>query len=203
MAEEKSAAGTPKAQDIVKAAYSMIVERGFCNTTTKMIAERAGTSKSMIHYYFKDKDMLIVEVVRSILRRFLEIVKEVMERYPASRERIDEGITDFWEGFKAENDIMIALFESAINGRRAPEIRESLSEFYHQLLEQLVEALFSGADAPKEISAEDAEAIAAILVGGIESAALHYLLDPHSTDFERTIDMLKRAVKALMSWAVT
>ena len=57
----KKNAKANKARVIIQTTYSVILEQGYCNTSTHMIAQKAGITKSMLHYYFKDKGMLMLE----------------------------------------------------------------------------------------------------------------------------------------------
>ncbi len=83
----------------METAYLSLIEHGFCDLNTQMIAERAGVSKSMVHYYFKGKDSLISEVARMVIGKLAEMVWEVGNRYSDSQDMIDHGLTELWEAF--------------------------------------------------------------------------------------------------------
>ncbi|MBN2027951.1 MAG: TetR/AcrR family transcriptional regulator [Actinobacteria bacterium] len=186
-----------RAENITQAAYQSIVEHGFCEATTQMIARRAGVSKSMIHYYFADKNSLVTEVARMVMERLMETIREVMDRYPTREEKIDKGITDLWEAFTKEQGMWIVVYENAINGRRIPEIRANLVDFYRELLSRIAETIFPPEEVGEEVSARDAEAMAAIFSATIDSLLFHYLIDPEATDFAYALEMLKRLARAL------
>ena len=186
-----------RADNITQAAYLSIVEHGFCEVTTQMIAGRAGVSKSMIHYYFADKDSLVTEVARMVMERLMETISEVMDRYPTREEKIDKGITELWEAFTKEQGMWIVVYESAINGRRIPQIRENLVDFYRELLSRITETIFPTEEVGEEVSARDAEAMAAIFSATIDSFIFHYLIDPEATDFTHALEMLKRLARAV------
>jgi AcrR family transcriptional regulator len=188
-----------KAMDITQAAYLSIVEDGFCDITTQKIAAKAGVSKSMIHYYFKDKNELVSEVARMVIDRLIQIIREVLDRYPTRQEKTDQGITALWDTFTKEQDVWIAMFENAVNGRRIPEIRKSLVSFYRELLSQIADAIFPAEETNDKISAKDAEAIASIFSATIESFIFHYLIDPEATDFEYSLEMLSRVARLLFT----
>ncbi len=199
MRDKKGVSTSVKARAIAEAAYESLIEHGFCDLNTQMIAERAGVSKSMIHYYYRDKNALISEVARMVIDRLAEMVWEVGSRSTNSREMIDRGLTELWEAFLADQGFWIALFENAVNGRRIPEIRKNLVTFYRELLHQIATLLLSAEDLQGRITAKDAEAIASILAGTMESFALQSLIDPEATDFAYSLEMLKRVVKQLVA----
>jgi len=198
MVEDAGPLNTKKGQNIIQATYETIVERGLCNMTTKMISEKAETSRALIHYHFDKKEMLIVEVIRTVLEGLLAIVAGVIVDYPSNEERIDKGLSNFWEGFKADPGIMIAVYEATINGRRNPEILKNMTEFYSRVAEQLEDAVLASQDLPASISEKDVQAVVSIILWVIEGMTLHYILDPETTDFEYSLEMFKKAAKALL-----
>ena len=198
MQEKEKPVNNQKAEAIKQAAFSLMVERGLCDMTTAMIADRAGASKGLIHYYFESKEKLIIEVMRSILESLLGIVKELLEQYSDNEERLEKGLSDFWERFQADPGFVIVLFEAGINGRNSPELLGSVVEFHHKVLEELKGALLQGSGAMDHASEKEAQAIVNIIFGVIESLTLHYILDPQGTDFDSTLDMLKRVINPIL-----
>lgn len=57
----------PAEQDIINAAVRIFVEKGKDGARMQEIADRAGVNKMLLHYYFKDKDTLFLEVVRKVV----------------------------------------------------------------------------------------------------------------------------------------
>lgn len=191
MLDKERVASTSKAEAIKQATFSLIVERGFVNMTTAMIADKADASKGLIHYYFGSKEGLIIEVMRSLRESYIIAVKEVMEQYPDNEERLEKGIRDFWEAFKADPSLMIAIFEITINGRNTKELRERIVEFHRGVVDELKESMLAGWGATDREAEKEAEAILTIVLGVLESMCLHYILDPQSTDFDHALVLLR------------
>jgi len=53
-------------QDIINAAVKIFVEKGKDGARMQEIADSAGVNKMLLHYYYKDKDTLFLEVVRKV-----------------------------------------------------------------------------------------------------------------------------------------
>src|ERR1017187_7898399 len=66
---EQAADGTGTAdqrrEQMLRAALEVIQERGFPDTRIADVAERAGISPALVIYYFKTKDQLLTEAIRS------------------------------------------------------------------------------------------------------------------------------------------
>ncbi len=54
-------------QDIIDAAMKVFVEKGKAGARMQEIADCAGVNKMLLHYYFKDKDTLFLEVLKRIV----------------------------------------------------------------------------------------------------------------------------------------
>jgi TetR/AcrR family transcriptional regulator len=55
---------------IFQAAIKVFQKKGLAGARMQEIADEAGINKSMLHYYFRNKDKLFLEVFRSSLREF-------------------------------------------------------------------------------------------------------------------------------------
>lgn len=53
-------------QTIINAAVKVFVKKGKDGSRMQEIADSAGVNKMLLHYYFKDKDTLFLEVVRKV-----------------------------------------------------------------------------------------------------------------------------------------
>jgi len=69
-------------KQLVEVAIETIASAGFMNTTLADIARRADISKGVISYHFENKDKLIDEVIRTLLRASYEFIHARVEATP-------------------------------------------------------------------------------------------------------------------------
>jgi AcrR family transcriptional regulator len=193
MTDKKKEAKSNKAQEIIQATYSVILEEGFCNTTTQMISQKAGITKSMLHYYFKDKGVLMLETNRYVVENLIRMVRKSVTQYSHDADRINKRITRFWETIKKNIDLMIVLYATSINSLNDPQIRLEFGEFYGMILNEVKNEIISEYK-HLNVSEKDAEAIASILMGALESLIQHYMFNPNTTDFNYSVKMLIRLI---------
>jgi AcrR family transcriptional regulator len=60
-----------QAQKILNAAFKCISERGYANVSLRDIADEAGVVLSQLNYYFKNKEGLFKEIVKTLARQYL------------------------------------------------------------------------------------------------------------------------------------
>src|SRR3569833_606768 len=75
-----------KAQRIIEAMRSSVGRRGAAGSTFDHVAQEAGVSRGLLHYYFGSKERLLVEVVR----RDCDLRLERLERGLRDAESMDE-----------------------------------------------------------------------------------------------------------------
>lgn len=71
-----------KRDEIIRAALTLIAERGFHGAPMALVADRAGVAAGTIYCYFENKDDLIEETHACLEQRILE---ELIKDYPADR----------------------------------------------------------------------------------------------------------------------
>jgi AcrR family transcriptional regulator len=108
---------------IIEAATEVFSEYGFFRAPTHLVAMRAGVSKGLIFWYFKDKDELILEVARKALPA--EVISSCLEKDIAGK------------------DLLRCIAESYISKYTDPKMRNlllhslSASSHYEPLAELL------------------------------------------------------------------
>lgn len=68
---------TNRKEEILEASLEVIAERGYYNTTTALIAEKAGISQPYVFRFFKTKEELFVAAMDRAYERILQTFKSV------------------------------------------------------------------------------------------------------------------------------
>src|SRR4051794_25777373 len=130
-----------KARKIVEAMRASVGSRGAAGSTFDHVAQEAGVSRGLLHYYFGSKERLLVEVVR----RDSEVRIESVERGLAEADSIDEIVEVLvrkLRDFVAEDSAAHALVHELFSvSRRNPEVRGELAELYRRLRGQVADVL--------------------------------------------------------------
>lgn len=71
--------GTIQRQKILKAAYGLFREHGHGETTTRDIAAAAEINKGLLHYYYHQKDDIIVEMYHAIIQDLMEYLRDKVD----------------------------------------------------------------------------------------------------------------------------
>lgn len=179
-----------KAQRIVAAMRESVGARGAAASTFDEVAQRAGVSRGLLHYYFGSKEKLLVEVVR----HDCDIrIGELRERL-AGAGTVDELMAIMLAGFEDFVEDQAALiFELFTASRHNPEIREEVGELYRSVRTTVAEALTAKQEEGVVQLRGDAASVASMILAMGDGAALQLLSDP---DWDAT-DAIATGVTAL------
>jgi AcrR family transcriptional regulator len=134
-------AETRDTEDIIlDAARKVFVELGPVNARMKDVADEAGITQSLLHYYFRKRDELYRAVFQAELKRVMP--KQVYELksdapLPEKLEAFARGVIDV----HAENPHLAAfvLFETHYNDEHFDEIREALAGLDLDVLQRQID----------------------------------------------------------------
>ena len=188
-----------KADRIVEAAYQVMLEDGIAGASNRKIAERAGVSKFMIHYYFDEKETLIEEVVNYVIKILNSNAEKIFQKYTSYDEFVDRGIKEFWEIFKKDTGPLMLLIESAIYGKRRREISDRINKLYRSDVEATISKVLARDPALKKYSMKEIESITHMIFSTMDGIALLYLREPRNVDFDFILGLATQYFKSIIS----
>jgi AcrR family transcriptional regulator len=167
-----------KARRIVEAMRASVAVRGAAGSTFDQVAQEAGVSRGLLHYYFGSKERLLVEVVR----RDSEMRLQRLEQHLAGADSVD-AIVDVLvrqlEDYVAEEPHAHALVHELFSvSRRNDEVRDELAEMYRKTRGQVAEILRAKEAAGVVKLRGEPEAVASLLFALGDGMELQLVSDP-------------------------
>lgn len=162
---------------IMLAARKVLSRRGYEQTAIKDIAKEARVAPGLVHYYFKDKDDLIVAVIRDIERDLVVESEQATQKLPkrkqgrAGLDRAKARLKRHPAWFRLRFD----LFPLALRNKRLKPHVGALLESGREKIADIVMASSAGRLASKR---GEAELLASILNSAFDGLALQKLVDP-------------------------
>ena len=130
-----------KAQRIVAAMRESVGRRGAAGSTFDHVAQEAGVSRGLLHYYFGSKERLLVEVVRHDADVRVQAL-EASLRDADSLDAIVEALVTQLEEFVEEDTGRQAVIHELLSAaRRNEEIRDELATMYRRVRAEVAEIL--------------------------------------------------------------
>jgi AcrR family transcriptional regulator len=171
----------PTARRIFDAAQTILSERGYAELTMAAIEQESGANRALVSYYFGGKAGLVTVLIDSLFQDPDEAGVEQIRTRHAGTERT-ERFLEWQRGVSADDRINRMLYELLPHALRDPDVRARFAEEYRVYREVDGDCL---AAAPRELSDEEAEALAAVSIAVVEGLGIQRALDHEGFDHER------------------
>src|SRR3954463_12861719 len=171
---------------IVRAAIDQLADGGYASAGVQAVASRAGVATGTVYRHFPSKSELFSEVFRRASRRELPVMSETAahDELPA-RERIAIGAETFARRALAEPVRAYALLAEAVDPA-VEGARLTLRRAYRDLFANTIEQGIASGELPPQ----DAQTVAAALVGALGEALVGPLSPGHRSGHEALIASL-------------
>ena len=169
-------------EKILQAAFTVLSRQGYENTSIKEIADEAGVAQGLVHYYFKSKQQLVLDVC--------EAVGKKME-YPAAEGAA--GAVQAYENFKSmlKHDrsthalyiqlLAVGLHDKEVGTGMLKHLIEDRDHIEHIARQVLAER---GQEDPRR-----AKALASVVEAAVIGIIVQHLLDANF-DADEAVDTL-------------
>jgi AcrR family transcriptional regulator len=116
---------------IEQAARKLFAERGFHGTTLADITSAAGKSSAVFYRYFDDKEDLLAALAESFLHDIVEPsgLSVSLPDSPEDTEFFTAVVTGYWNMFKQNIGIMIAVAQLAATQQRFADVQNEFRRF--------------------------------------------------------------------------
>ena len=144
---------TNTGQAILKAAEELFLEQGFEQTTTKQIAQRAGCNQALLHYYYRTKDNLFVQIFEEKAKFIATHFLDINSTAQTLEERISQMVEVHFELFRKNPRLVPFLLKEVLSDpvRVAPildKIKQYMVKIFAKIDEALHEEIEKGAARP-------------------------------------------------------
>ena len=199
VSNQKTGAGKNRERErsrdrIVEAAYEILAEKGYDATTFKEIARSAEAAQGLIHYYFGNKDRLLLEVLKEASERTREEMRRFVAALPEGRPRTGmSALAQQKHRVTHQPEWYRLRYELFALGMRKPELMHGVGELLAYGRRGVGEVL--GRLAGKEIA--DREALSAVMLACFDGLALQKLADP-DFDLDGAYRVLDRMIGSVV-----
>lgn len=177
--------GDESRRRILDAAEELFAERGFDRTSFVDISERSGISRGSIPWHFKNKDGLVMAVVKRAMDRFLG--SDQYQSIPSLAKLLQDYTA--W-AHSANSALMFMILTEAMSSTGA--VHAQYQEFLDQ--HRAGVELWLRAQRPEgvdpAIAAEQERALAVALNGAVIGIHLQSLVDPDRVDLDQALRSL-------------
>jgi len=156
-------------EKILQAAFDVLSREGYENTSIKQIAEEAGVAQGLVHYYFKSKQRLVMEVLQFVCQK-IELGDQgqagAMAAFEDTKQKIHQD--------RGSNALYVQLIGIALHD---PEVGAGIRDFIRGQrghVEDIARQVF----AERELDPTPARGIAGAVWGAVLGIIIQSLVEP-------------------------
>jgi AcrR family transcriptional regulator len=131
-------------RQITRAAYEIIAEKGYNNFTMMDIAKRAGVSSGLIHHYFKDKENMLVTLLREMQQNIRQSLEQSIETVADPGEKLEIFMDQAFGLVENEKEYIYVTFDFLTQIKFNERMQRILSKLYRGYRETIVMILKEG-----------------------------------------------------------
>lgn len=118
---------------IIRAARTVLADRGYAHTSMKQIAEQAGMAPGLLTYYFPSKRELLLEVVAGLEKEFTEDWRQALSSYAGPLQRIGEAFDRSIAKWAEEPELFQIFYDLSTLGSVDEEIKERIKQMLRRI----------------------------------------------------------------------
>ncbi|MDD9949945.1 MAG: TetR/AcrR family transcriptional regulator [Zetaproteobacteria bacterium] len=170
-------------EQIVKATIHCITQHGYDNFSMQDVARKAGISKGIIHYYFLNKDDLMMSVLENVSTRIEASVLHTLEKYSGAEKRLQIFVEACLDTVQNTKEYYQVSFDFWSQVQQKTEVRNLFLSHYERLRKICSDILQEGIH-EKSFQNIDVSDFSNFILSIIDGISLQYLLNGSQVTFE-------------------
>lgn len=187
---------------IMIAAVTLFAQKGYSATTTREIVDQAGVTKPMLYYYFRDKQGLYTNIVRSAMEALHADLQVAVAEGATPLDRLRRYVQTYLQFFLANREVGAVCFQE-IFGLGENLLRELNPVFFEQI-RSLQDVIVAQGRYAHKYTAEELDYISLSLMGIPNMFVMRFILHGEGCDVakvtERVVDYYVAELEAPV-WA--
>jgi AcrR family transcriptional regulator len=181
--------------NLMEAGIALFAEKGYAGTSVREIVGRAGVTKPVLYYYFKNKEGMFRAILDGAAEQQKAILAEVLETPGTALDRLISLYRRIYEGVR-ENQNLFKMIHNLIFG--PPQAVPAYDfKHYQRRMVDTIKSIYTQGIALDEVGQADPEEVA-ILVLSLLDFCLHMdQIYPESPDPGRPERLLRLAFRGL------
>lgn len=167
---------------LTKAAYKVVSKKGYYNFTIRDIAREAKLSTGLVHYYFKNKDDLLLSVLRVMNENLRNFLAKALEKTDDPKEKLLIFIDEAFLLVEHEKEYFHVLIDFLTQIQYNDRIRKANIKLYQSYRAECAQIIREGID-KKLFRDVDVQFTATMIVSYIHGIIVQYIVDHDAFDY--------------------
>jgi len=172
MTSPAAARGEAVRQRLIAAAVELIPERGWTAVSTRVLAERAGVTPSVVHYHFASVQAVLVEAALGAMRAVAGEFEPLLAAAGVAEDVVDALVAAV-DQYTGADPMSLLFVEAYLAATRDDKLRAGIARVLADLRGAIGSRL-------RQLGVAEPQDTAAVLAGAIDGLLLHRAVDPEA-----------------------
>jgi AcrR family transcriptional regulator len=188
-----------KKERIINAAINILVKKGYSEMTITGLTRESGLSRGLLHYYFKDKEDILLNVMISIYDNYYNMasIKEIPAKNPTE---LAKAMTFFFKATVENSPEVFQLnFDCLYIARQSPKLEKSFMALLRKTrknAEADVREMMEAGVIRDDISAE---AMVTMFIALVDGLALQFVYEPDIVSDQNIWEEVEKSMISLLA----
>ncbi len=187
-----------KVERILSATVLVLSKKGYENATIKEIAREANVNWGLLHYYFKDKEDLVVQALEFGSNAILRSTLQLFSSTRSLEENVDDAIGLLKKNYRENPGFYKLLFEMWCASGRSKKIKKALTGCLNRIITSLQVELYKIRGNIISDRAPDSSGLASLILAMSDGLAFQLILETHKIDDEKIWQLFRSTVLGLL-----
>jgi TetR/AcrR family fatty acid metabolism transcriptional regulator len=181
--------------EIIEATFFCIALKGYSNITMQDIADSAGVSKGVIHYYFRNKEELFLSVHEKLIGDLDNHIARKIEQASTPPDKVRSIIRAAFEKIRGNKKFQIVLLDFWAHSTRNPRLKAASSHQYARYRHTISKIIADGIE-EGQFRKCDPNQVASALIGLIEGHMIQWVFGEKDFAIARAQKMTEQIISA-------
>ena len=193
---KKDISNTRRAQ-LTRAAYKVVGQKGYYDFTIRDIAREAGLSTGLVHYYFKNKEDLLLTLLKEMNSNLKYFLNKSLTVLSDPRDKLltfcDQAF-DLVDKEKAYFHVLIDFWAQMNHNNR---IRQANIKLFQSYRDEISSILKEGAEQGL-FMVPDVKLTSVIIISLIQGTIIQYVIDNGAFDYRDLKEKIKEQILSIV-----
>jgi Transcriptional regulator len=183
---------------LTRAAYKVVGQKGYYDFTVRDIAREAGLSTGLVHYYFKNKEDLLLNLLKEINRNMTIILNRNIIKSDDPREKLNIFMKQAFDLMKNEKDYFYIVIDFWTQVNKNERMKRANIKLFKSYRDEITKILKEGVDTGVFMKM-DVDYTSAVIISIIQGLIIQYVIDNNAFQYEDYVKKIMKHINDLVS----
>ncbi|HQJ70050.1 MAG TPA: TetR/AcrR family transcriptional regulator [Spirochaetota bacterium] len=182
---------------LTRAAYKVVGQKGYYDFTIRDIAREAGLSTGLVHYYFKNKEDLLLNLLKEINKNMLIILNRSISTADDPRDKLNIFMKQAFDLVENEKDYFYIVIDFWTQVNKNDRMKRANIKLFKSYRDEVSKILKEGVERGVFVKM-DIEFTSAVIISIIQGLIIQYVIDNNAFNYDEFSKKVMKHVNDLV-----